>query len=126
MPPAHQAAPPAKRSRTVRAVLVAVIALVAFVSLGFFVVKGVLRGPLTDLQVGQCAVREGSDSIKKIDCADPTADFVVVGRKENVSEDDYNVDDPCGDYADSTSAYWAGPANDPSRATGILICVKDK
>jgi len=108
--------PKAKGSRrqavVTLAVLVVLVAVVALVSAYFRKTEAV------SAKVGDCIQQTDTNSIKIVDCADANATLKVVGRVENKTRIEADIN-ACDAFADADSVYWEGKDGEP----GLVLCL---
>lgn len=95
------------------------------ISLGFALVvlvgvilwrAGVFDSPV--MKVGDCAQREGSDSVKVVACGTPEAEYQVLGIVEDQPRSGGEA--ACAPWPDSTTIYWEGRRS----SNGTVYCMK--
>lgn len=55
---------------------------------------------------GQCVRQINENDLAVIDCANSDAEFTILGKVENVAEDEADNGTVCDDFPDATSTYW--------------------
>lgn len=107
---------PAKRSPA-RSVLGLLLALAVLGVAAFFALT---QFNVNTTAVGDCLVDDGQDSVQKVGCDDPRAQYQVIQILEKQLEPT-DVSNPCQDNPDATRSYWEGARG----GTGRLLCLAD-
>ena len=114
-PPSTPSVEPEKSKRsTLKRVLSAVAIGLAVV--GFRVWNS--QTAADQLEVGQCAVREGDDGITGVECTDAKAEFKILHIQKDTKESD--AEQVCGPFAETTTTYYEG---EDDGSNGDLICL---
>jgi hypothetical protein len=79
---------------------------------------GTLSKPGT-IKVGDCMVGQTAETLKKIDCSDPKAEWKVVGRVEGKTEAESTVETTCEAWPETDTLYWEGPRG----GRGYVLCL---
>lgn len=81
--------------------------------------------------VGDCMVGQTAETLKTVECTDPTAEWTVVGRLNDKAETDF-TDDSCSAYPEADISYWEAQRRrglsrliqgDPK---GFILCLAEK
>jgi hypothetical protein len=112
---------PAKRSR--RGSVVGIVVLVLVVG-GLVALALYLRATSpSGAAAGDCVKRGGTSTVELVDCADPSAEFEVVGRVEDQTEIEAGISS-CSPFEEqgSTQVYWEGEQG----GTGFVLCLAER
>lgn len=71
--------------------------------------------------IGDCMNGQTENSLKKVDCTDASAEWVVVGRLSDKTEAQFD-DDSCAAYPTAEFGYWEGTQG----STGFILCLEAK
>jgi hypothetical protein len=97
------------------------------VGVGLLVVVGgpiafiAAQGAPSAANVGDCMNGQTAETLKKVDCTDPTAEWVVVGRLSDQTEAQFD-NDSCAEFPTTAFAYWEGEQGKP----GFVLCLEEK
>jgi hypothetical protein len=72
--------------------------------------------------VGDCLSGQTAPTMKKVDCTDATAQWVVVGRLSDKTEADFNDESSCAAFPTTEFSYWKGTEGE----TGFILCLAKK
>ena len=95
-----------------------------------FVLLVVVGGPIayfasqsapSAANVGDCMSGQSADALKKVECTDASAEWVVVGRLSDMTEAQFD-DNSCAAYPTTEFAYWEGKRGQ----TGFVLCLESK
>lgn len=116
--PTTPAAPGGVNKKRRQLIALAVLLLVAGGLLGVAWFETRHNG--TNAKVGDCVKPGSGDSVTIVDCDDPSASLKVVGRLENKSETDAEID-ACDAFDDlgADRVFWAGEQGH----TGLVLCL---
>jgi hypothetical protein len=119
-PSAAQVEPPMPRGNKRRQRITLTVFLVLVAGIFVAIYFGTRHNP-EQAAVGDCVRPDGENSVKIVDCSDPQAQYKVVGRVEDKTEIEANIN-ACDAYADTTAVYWSGE----SGGTGFVLCLAAK
>lgn len=70
---------------------------------------------------GDCVKQAGSQSIELVDCTDPAADYRVLGRVDNQTRIQAQINSLsiCKKFPEAQSSYWKGEEGKP----GYVLCL---
>ena len=72
-------------------------------------------------EVGDCMAGQDEDSLKVVECTDPTAEWEVVGRIET-ADSGQTTEVACAAYPQADASYW----QESSRGSGFTLCLASK
>jgi hypothetical protein len=71
--------------------------------------------------VGDCMAGQTAETLKKVECTDSTAEWVVVGRLSDKTEAQF-TDDACAAFPTTEISYWEGKTGQ----AGFILCLGEK
>jgi hypothetical protein len=112
---------PSTKKIVLRKLLVAAIALIAFIVIG--TVWSVMSGDPSIASTGDCLIGQSSDDIKVVDCGDAAAEWTVLDEVENVRDDDFDAAGEnytgCAAHPTVEAWFWSGEGHN-----GDVLCLE--
>lgn len=118
-----------KRQSLMGKIRIVFAALVIFVGVPVGLIVGSSAPGSAD--VGDCMVGQTAQTLKVVECTDPTAEWTVVGRLNEKAEADF-TDDSCAAFPTAEISYWEAQKRrgiaglvqgDPK---GFILCLAKK
>ncbi|MCD0452633.1 hypothetical protein LO762_26125 [Actinocorallia sp. API 0066] len=100
--------------------ILSVLALLAMGGCSYLAVQAALASP-DRAKSGDCVRNTGGQNVELVDCADPAADYRIVGRVPNKTrvQAQVNAASICASFTDAQTFFWRGEEGKP----GYVLCL---